>query len=211
MRAVRWTLLADGPGDRVLIHVLSWVLETNSPRAFQPAWASPDVLPHTRAGLLERINAALSLYPCDLLFVHRDAEGASRTQRVREIETALGEAAGEKRFPAICVVPVRMQEAWFLFDETALRRAAGNPTGRVVLELPALDRVERIADPKTVLHQLLRDASELKGRRRNAFNARVAAHRLAQLIRDYSPLRRLDAFRQLETDVSATLAEHGWN
>ena len=32
--------------------------------------------------------------------------------------------------PAICVIPVRMQEAWLLFDEIAIRHAAGNPHGR---------------------------------------------------------------------------------
>ena len=188
--------------------VVSWLLETNSARAFQPSWANPATLPPTRTGLALRIRATLRLYSCELLFVHRDAEREPLERRVNEIHTALKEA--EAALPAVCVVPVRMQEAWLLFDEPALRTAAGNPNGRTELALPLAGQVEGVADPKTLLHRCLREASELKGRRRGRFNVRVATHRLAELIQDYSPLRKLAAFRRLETDVRTTLRGHGW-
>ena len=110
----------------------------------------------------------MDLYPCDLLFVHRDAEGVPHRSRVEEIEIAMQEVRavheGAGLPPHVVVVPVRMTEAWLLFDEAAIRRAAGNPNGRVSLQLPPGDP-EEIADPKQLLHDLLRTASELGGRR----------------------------------------------
>jgi hypothetical protein len=153
--------------------------------------------------LAERITMAAELYPCDLLFVHRDAESELREHRVSEIRRALD---GRPAAPAaVCVVPVRMQEAWLLFDESALRRAAGCPNGAISLQLPPWARLE--PNPKEILHNLLRKASGLKGRRAKSFRPRVCAHRLADLIDDFSPLRNLRAFRALEEDLKAGLSE----
>ena len=48
-----------------------------------------------------------------------------------------------------------MTESWLLFNEPALRRAADNPLGRTMLELPRARDVEAIPDPKALLHRLL--------------------------------------------------------
>ena len=102
----------------------------------------------------------------------------------------------------ICIVPVRMQEAWLLFNEQAIREAAGNPNGTVDLALPRLLTVEAIPDPKTVLHDLLRVASELRGRRLKKFNPGGRARQVPEHIKDFSPLWALPAFQRLEADVS---------
>jgi hypothetical protein len=99
-----------------------------------------------------------------------------------------------------------MTEAWLFFDEQALRRAAGRPAGRQRLELPELRVVERLADPKDRLHGLLIEASGTAGRRRKRFPVKQRVHRLADLIEDYSPLRALSAFRELEKDLRAALS-----
>jgi len=110
----------------------------------------------------------------------------------------------------VCVVPVRMQEAWLLFDESAIRRAAGNPTAHMPLRLPRLADVEELADPKSILHDALRTASGLRGRRLKAFSPHRAAHLAGDYIRDFSPLRGLPAFRALEAEIEAVLRAHGW-
>ena len=51
----------------------------------------------------------------------------------------------------VCVVPVRMQEAWLLIDEAALRRAAGDPNGTQPLAMPDVQRLEELADPKQLI------------------------------------------------------------
>ena len=150
---------------------------------------------------------ALELYPCDLLFVHRDAERESREVRAGEIQGSLRRFPGH---PAVCVVPVRMQEAWLLFDEPALRLAADNPHGRMPLALPSLDRLEEAADPKEMLYGLLLLASGLRPGRRRRFRPEARVHRIAELIEDFSPLRNLPAFQALEDELAALIAARSW-
>ena len=100
---------------------------------------------------------------------------------------------------ALCVVPVRMQEAWLLFDEAALRTAAGNPRGRQELQLPRLGDIERLPDPKAILRQIIRTASGLSGRRLHRLE--VSTQRVAELIDDFTPLRALLAFQALEQEL----------
>jgi hypothetical protein len=158
--------------------------------------------------LSEKIQRTLALYPCDLLFVHRDAEGESRETRVMEIREHLREAGSQQT--AVCVVPVRMQEAWLLFDEAALRTAADNPRGRMPLEIPSLKKLEEVPDPKSVLWNLLATASGLRQGRLRRFEPAPRIHRLADLIEDFSPLRRLSAFWALEEDLKRLLTERSW-
>jgi hypothetical protein len=203
---VRYTLVSDGSSDRLLLHVLDWLLSVNSVRVFSGQWADLARLRRPPRGLGERLRRAVDLYPCQLLFVHRDAEGVERSIRAAEIRAVL-----EPEPPGVCVVPVRMQEAWLLFDEAALREASGRPGGREALGLPPLRRLERIADPKTMLHHALVTASGARGRRRRRFPVRERVHRVATLIRDFSPLRNLPAFRVLEHELRALVKERGWS
>lgn len=102
-----------------------------------------------------------------------------------------------------------MQEAWLLHNEAALREAADRPSGTDPLDLPAAVRWERLPDPKPTLYNALRTASGATGRRAKRFKPARAAHRLAELITDWSPLRPLQAFAQLEADTRAALRNLG--
>lgn len=203
MEELRYTLLGNGSSDRRLIPVVTWLLQQHTSLPVASTWADLGFLLARPTSLQERIRMSLQYYPAPLLFVHRDAETATRQERVDEIERALsGLSVGQY----VCVVPIRMQEAWFLFDETAIRRAAGNPNGREPLYLPSVRDLERVDGPKNLLFEALRAASGLGPRRVTKFNVHQAAHRLAELIDDYSPIRELPAFAALESDVHATLA-----
>lgn len=202
MDRVDFTLITDGSSDAILIYPISWLIRKHLCPAVNGTWSDLRRLPHPPRGLSERITAAVDLYPCDLVFVHRDAEGHDPRRRIIEIEEAVSDMTGK----VIPVVPVRMQDAWLLIDEAALRRAAGNPQGRAALRLPPVDRLESLPDPKQTLHHLLIDASELSGRRRRKLNPGQLLLRLGELIDDYSPLRRLPAFRHLEAEICAFAA-----
>ena len=202
---MRSTLVTDGSSDKVLLSILGWLLGQRTIVPFELQWAEMRKLPEPPRNLQERLQVAVTLYPCELLFVHRDAEGASRAHRVDEIRAALRSVSEAP--PAVCVIPVRMQEAWLLFDEAALRSAAGCPNGKMALDLPALDRVEQLSRPKDRLHTLLRQASGMQGRRAKQFRPGVHVHRLSELIDDFSPLRRLPAFQALEAELDAILAQ----
>jgi hypothetical protein len=213
MKELTFTLVTDGSSDVVLLPILTWLLRVNGVAlALQPIWADmrrANLPP--RANLAERLRVALDLFPCDLLFVHRDAERQPRAQRVAEIEKALSLVPPDLAKPeAVCVVPVRMQEAWLLFDELAIKQAAGNGAFKEGLDLPSMREIEALPNPKAVLHDRLRRASGLHGRRLRTFPAGQRARRVAELIDDFSPLRALSAFHALEEDIDSVVSQFGW-
>ena len=195
--------MADGASDRALVPILTWLMRRYcGSLPIQGEYANLRYLQNPPRGLAERIKLSVELYPCDLLFVHRDAERATIERRQSEITTALGTMP----LPAVRVVPVRMQEAWLLIDEAALRHAAGNPNGKVPLNLPDVRRLERLPNPKGVLHDLMRQASDLPARR----NPRLNGFDVADRIQDFSPLYQLAAFRRLVAEVEEVVAANGW-
>ena len=212
MSDLRFTLLSDGSSDRALIPILTWLLRELTPdRAIQSEWADLRRLPEKPKTLAERIVRSVDLFECDLLFVHRDAEREPLEHRVNEIREAVTCLNDEWiAVPVICVIPVRMQEAWLLFDERAIRRASGNPNGTEALHLPKLNRLEHLPDPKEILYQLLRQASGLKGRRLARFQAHSYAPQVSAFIEDFTPLRTLPAFEFVESELRGLVIEQDW-
>ena len=188
--------------------VLQWVLRQQVPFAINIDWADLRRLSPSPRQLAARVAQAVRLFSCDLLFVHRDAESEPRERRLGEKAVAAVETWDRDR--TVAVIPERMTEAWLLIDEAALRSAAGDPRGTVPLAMPAVQQLEGLPDPKRTLHDLLRTASGLTGRRRKGFRMDQAVHRLSQAIQDYSPLRQLSAFRALEEEVERILVQKGW-
>ncbi|MGA2032470.1 MAG: hypothetical protein ABSG68_09455 [Thermoguttaceae bacterium] len=203
---MRFTLVADGPTDFVLCRHIEWLLKKHVglvPVEYHCADFRSFRRPPT--DLASKIRRAVAFYPCDVLFIHRDAEREEPEQRRGEIRTAIG--AVRLTVPRVCVIPVRMTEAWLLFDEGAVRRAAGNPNGAAELELPHA-RAETLANPKDILHKALLAACGLSGRRLKKFDLSQAVHRVADYIDDFSPLRALSAFQVLEDELCAVLRDH---
>lgn len=99
-----------------------------------------------------------------------------------------------------------MQEAWLLIEEAAIRWAAGNKNGKMPLRLPRMRDLEDLPDPKEVLHELLREASGLKGHRRQGVDVSKCSRRVPDFITEFAQLRQLSAFRQLEADIQSVLA-----
>lgn len=198
------TLVTDGSSDVVLVRILEWLIAQLTMTEIEMRWADLRGLPKKPQGLSERIVVATRLYPCQILFVHRDAE--SQDPRLRYTEIQVANTTG---LCHVCIVPVRMQEAWLLHNEAALREAADRPSGTDPVDLPTAARWERLPDPKATLYTALRTASGATGRRAKRFKPARAAHRLAELITDWSPLRSLTAFTQLETDTRAALQNLG--
>jgi len=198
------TLVTDGPSDAVLKPILEWLIAQLTTTEIEVRWADLRGLRRKPRGLTQRLDFATRLIPCDILFVHRDAENQDPELRYNEIRRA-----NETGVSHVCVVPVRMQEAWLLHNEGALREAAGRPSGTNPLDLPRADRWEQLPRPKDILHEALRLASGATGRRAKRFRPEVAAYRLAVLINDWSPLRPLEAFSRLEHDTRTALSDLG--
>lgn len=210
MTELRYTLVCDGSSDQALLPVINWSLRKQGVTSpVNPAWADLTVLRHRPNGLEEKIRSALELYPCDLLFVHRDCETQTLTHRQDEIRRTLeGVFPTEaERIPTACIVPRRMTEAWLLISERVIRSASGNPNGRVALAMPDHDGLEDLPDPKETLFNLLRVASELRGRRLRGLRVHRLVHRIVDLLDDFSPLRALPAFVAFEAQLEEALRD----
>ncbi len=209
MSPLRYTLLTDGSSDAVLRHPIEWIAIQSGLALLDGQWADLRMLPDPPRSLPERIKASLRLYPCDILLVHRDAEREPRSNRITEIESAM--ARVEAHPPLVCVVPVRMTDAWLLHDEAAIRMAAGNPNGTAELPtLPQVGEAESLADPKHILSEALLEATGHLGQRRQRARRDFGRmrRRLAELIDDYAPLRQLPAFATFEEDLLSVLRQH---
>ncbi len=209
--SLRYTLVGDGTSDRALMPILRWLLlQCKTPLPLSASWADPRRLQAKTGKLVDRLPRALALYPCDLLFVHRDAEKGPAEVRHGEIAEALAHLNDPP--PTIGIVPVRMTEAWLLIDEVAIRRAADNPNGKVGLKLPAVRDLENLPDPKEKMNEVLRVACDLSGRRLEQFKRDEATRRarVADLVQDFSPLLDLMAFQRLQEETHKLLDEHGW-
>jgi hypothetical protein len=193
MHSLRVTLLCDGSSDRVLLPIVAKLFDFYSPVAVESTLASR--LPPVCKTLKQRIQAAVDLYPCDLLIIHRDAEKQEAVRRL-EINNAI---AGISQ-PYLVAMPIRMTEAWLLCQEQAIRNAVGNPNGKIKLKIPTLDKRES-CDAKKVLFEAMRDASELGLQRAQKIKADQLRHRVAELLTDFTGLRQLPSFQHFEHQV----------
>ena len=190
-RQLSYVLVADGGTDRALVPIIEWAIHRLDPMVeileaeFRKRTASVrDFLSTFRTGAM-------------IVFVHRDGENASLADRIREFE-------GVDRGDVVPIVPIRMTEAWLLVNARAIARAADRPDAAITV--PALQRLEAIANPKQVLEErLLEAAGDPTGRRRKQFHKSIVERRVnvATLIAEFSPLEALPAFQRFQSDLAA--------
>ena len=210
MKEIRYTLLSDGSSDQVLLNIIKWLLDDLFPT--QPfIGASGDLrrLPNPpKAGdVHNRILFADYYYPFDVLFYHRDAESTDSKrlgQRKKEIEAKVDAIFKDK---VVCIIPIKLMEAWLLFDEEAIKKAAGNRNYPMAITLPSIAKLEGIQQPKEMLHTTLKEVSGTKSRNLKNFNVGAAVHRVGENIEDYSPLRSLVAFKEFEQDTLTAVSK----
>ena len=201
MKDFTYTLITDGSSDKTLMPIINWALDQIEGIRYTPQFAEYSLKPS--AGLFKRAKTAITIYECDILFIHRDSEGMLLKKRIDEIHEQIYDLGR----PYIPIVPVRMTESWLLIDEQAIRSAVNNPNGKIGLQLPKLNTLEKLNDPKEILFQALRTASELPPRRLASFHPATYRHRVAELIDDFKPLRKLNAFNQFETDLRCAIGQ----
>jgi hypothetical protein len=161
---------------------------------------------HAGHSVAQKLRAAKRLGEgYKLIVLQRDADRQPPQDRRDEMESAV---AGEwPEVPHVPVVPVRMLEAWLPLDEAAIREVAGNPQGRMPLDLPGPSAVERIADPKQVLKNTLAKASGCTGRRLAGLQKRFPhnRHRLLELLDRNGPVSRVPSWRAFAGDLVSAL------
>ncbi len=209
MNYFRFTLIADGRTDDALIPILKWLLIKLGINAPEPQLPILGNLRNPPKKLQDKIAIALDLFPCDILFIHQDAESDETPIETRTKEIRKAEKLVKKSLPPIvCVIPIKMIESWLLFNEDAIRKVVGNPNGKQELDLPKFSEIEQISDPKERLEKLLIDASFPRRRGKKVNIPSNYCVRVAEMIDDFEPLRNLSAFQELEKELKATLNEH---
>jgi hypothetical protein len=201
MKRVSATLVGDGSSDRLLKPLIELLFEEHTELAYQVVCAE-GISPMSN-GLTARIDTALELFPCDFLFVHRDAETVDIDERRREIESNWQDS--KKTATLICVIPVRMTEAWLIANEAPIRCAVGNPNGTEPLSLPPAKSIESNPNPKKILFDALTAASGLNATRKRRFNPHQYRHRVSELTDDLAALRKLESFKHLEAQMKQHL------
>ncbi len=201
---VRCTLLTDGSSDECLIPIIQWAFRNLQLQNY-PIVELADLRQQRPGHDLEaRIQAAIECYSCDLLLIHRDDENQGLEMRISQIDSLMARIL--PHVPHVPIVPVTMSEAWLLIDESAIRIAAGNPNGPMPLSLPRVENIEGTRDPKSVLFDLLSEASGLRKRARDKFRPEGRRRAVADNITDFSPLMRLAAFNSFYARLESALA-----
>ena len=202
MKELKYTLIADGSSDSVLLKIIKWSLDDLYPRLSNDgSFADFRQMQKPPKRLGEKVKAAKLYYPFDILFVHRDAESANHrivAQRYQEVSSELKKDDLDR---TICVVPIKMMETWLLIDQDAIKKAAGNRNYNGNINLPLIRNLERESQPKELLHSILREVSGRKSRNLRNFNIDKTVHLVAENIEDYSPLRNLVAFQAFEEQL----------
>lgn len=200
----KFLLVCEGNSDAPLAFHIQRLFESSG-------FSRPDfdISPEGRL-LVEKISNGLGMAPhYDVLFVHRDADRAGSDARYREITEAIEQV--EYRGQWVGIVPVRMTESWLLMDEDAIRSIAGNPNGRLQLDLPSPTEAERMADPKSALQLAIITGAEVRGRRRRALAKRLPNMR-DQLLGNLpvgGPLEQLPSWVRFRDDTVAALRALG--
>lgn len=196
------TLLCDGSSDLCLIDIINWIIDNNHSDEDIRVNAARELIPaHGRLGL--RLKKTEDNHAPDVIVCHRDSEGIHPNIRLTEI---LEEAEfANITIPVVRAVPVRMIESWLLFDASAIRCAASNKNGKEKLPLPKINTLEQLTDPKEILFNNLKTASDLPPHRLSKFNPHEARHRITSFIEDFSPLRILPSFQRFENELLEAL------
>ncbi|GAA1875162.1 hypothetical protein GCM10009751_38580 [Myceligenerans crystallogenes] len=141
----------------------------------------------------------------DLLFVHRDSDSPDPDDRLREVRDAL-DRCGVR---GVAIVPVQMTEAWLLTSESDIRQVCGRPSGREPLGLPSLRNIESTRNPKDVLRDAMRTASNNTGRRRQNDNREFGRRRrlLLERLDVDGRVRELPSFQRFVSDTEKAVQE----
>lgn len=198
MSIITISIVCDGTSDLCIHDLIQWIADTSFPeQAFRISEAREVIPAHGPLHL--RLKKAYSSYEPHIIVCHRDAESMPMENRIAEITSA--HADSNIPIPVVPAVPVRMIESWLLTNAHAIRCAADNKNGTVELNLPRNRDIEQIADPKQVLFNTLKTATNLAPRRLKQFDVHRARRRIASFLEDFNSLKRLPSFQKFESEL----------
>ncbi|MDO8285869.1 MAG: hypothetical protein Q7T69_12750 [Rhodoferax sp.] len=205
MSVISISIVCDGSSDLCISDLIQSVTDSTFPdQAFRIS-AAREVIP-AHGALGNRLSKAYRAYEPQIIVCHRDSEGISIADRKAEIDQA--SASANIPIPVVPAVPVRMIESWLLTNAHAIRCAADNRNGAVVLNLPRTKDIEQLKNPKELLFTVLKTASNLPPLRLKNFNEHRARSRVASFIEDFRDLRTLPSYKEFENLLIAAISAH---
>lgn len=197
----RYALISDGTSDQVLLKIIDWAFQQFLNIETMGERADFYFLETRPKSISDKVRLVAEQYDdLDFIVVHRDAEKETYEKRASEVAVELA-TANIQPLLSIPVIPVRMTEAWLLFDAKAIASAAGNPNiGRLPI-LPALHSVESLPDPKAVLEKLIRDSCGLRSRGLKNLNTRHCIQLIPEFVEDFSPLLKIPSFQKFKQQI----------
>lgn len=207
MLSVRFLFIAEGTSDNELVNHLERcciLAGADEASGVAPDFSRlPERTGHTVAA---KLRVALDLESnVDIAFLHRDADSRDSGPRYNEIREAVQGVRTDLKY--VAVVPVQETEAWLLLNETEIRSVAENPSGGIFLDLPSSSIVENIADPKARLEQIILEASEQSGRRRDKISRKFPQKR-GLLLRRLDPegsVRGVPSWTRMFSELTALM------
>ncbi len=160
-------LYAEGPSDTRFLPIII----QRTARSITGQHRSIDVLDLTiiskKQGACEEciLHAARDAYGCHALIVHSDADDKTSVRAHKErIQPGFDLVLKFKSSEEVCehlipLIPVQMTEAWMLADGEALLDVIGANRGPQDLRLPKASEVERDANPKRTLNEIVRNVN----------------------------------------------------
>jgi hypothetical protein len=160
---------------------------------------------HRAERVFEAFGKFLNQGAIDLLFIHADGDNDPRralAERITPCMTRIDQEQFARAFAIVPVIPVRMTEAWALADPTALQAVLGTTRSPTDLGLPdhILRSLETLAEPKTLLKEVMQRSGAQQGRRREPPIPRGLADRI-----DLANLRKLSSYSRFEEDIEQAL------
>ncbi len=207
--AVRFLLISEGPTEAGLLTPLEklcrkYVTEVNG-QIYQSEKISKRE-PETLNNFSSKLIKATQYYQnINIFFLHKDSDNRNHVPRYSEIVQRVEQLG----IPIIYVpvIPVQETEAWAMVDPQAIRSIVGNPKGRIPLNLPKLQHLERLANPKERLYKIMETASQLRGKRLEKLK-RNSVQYYQELLSDIDidgPINQLPAWQRLVAATEAAI------
>lgn len=203
---INFVLIGEGTSDlRMLTHIENILIAEGfdevSGKALLQEYGNPPI----GNTVSEKITAARRQFPnANLFIVHRDADGAGVAARRNEISKAFLDLEPDLSTDYVCMIPVRMLEAWLLACPRLINRVAGSKFEDSSIKcLPALKQLESKVAAKDLLLEALCEASGVQGGRLASFKKRFFEMR-ARLTEDLEvdgPQNQLPSYAAFRDDL----------
>lgn len=202
---INFALIGEGTSDLNLANHLETLLVE---KGFEEvSGIAPDLrqLPTPPGNSVAEKAAAIEEHfsEINLIFVHRDADNAGYDARREEISQQT-EGCQSSIIP---IIPVKMIEAWLLCDIEKIGTIIGIQADRRPNSAPKIRNIEKLADPKKALEDIICELANARGRKLDKLKSNFYQHRarICQELETGGPVKHLPSYQKFIKNLERTL------